>query len=262
VGAIYEQDQSAEVWAAINNVEHRTAAQISKTSCIELDKALGLPAGTASPGKTVTALKRLGFDKVYDAQFAINLAAAELSLELLKRVKSNDKKSLPLISACSQSAVKFIENFYPDLASRLSPCRSPREIFHSLIKEEKTTAVSIEPCISNKSKQKRQTAGEPDITLTVKELALMVRLAGTDFASLPESPFDKAGNGGSAADLRGTNIKCLAANGLGEARTILDSVRKGDCDADFIEIKSCPLTDGHARCASTGPIIHEAIQII
>jgi NADH dehydrogenase/NADH:ubiquinone oxidoreductase subunit G len=260
VGAIYEQDQSAEAWAAINDKERRTVAQISGTSCTELDNALGLPAGTASPGKTVTALKRLGFDKVYDAQFAIDLAAAELSLELLKRVKNNDKKSLPLISTCSQSAVKFIENFYPDLTPLLSPCRSPREIFHSLIKKEKTATVSIEPCISNKSNLKRQTTGEPDITLTVKELALMLRLAGTDFTSLPESPFDKAGNGGSMADLRGTNIKYLAVNGLGKARTILDSVKKGEYNADFIEIKSCP--DGHARCASTGSIILEAIQII
>jgi NADH dehydrogenase/NADH:ubiquinone oxidoreductase subunit G len=258
VGAIYEQDQSAEAWAAINDKERRTTAQISRTSCAELDNALGLPAGTVSPGKTVTALKRLGFDKVYDAQFAIDLEAVELSLELLKRVKSNDKKNLPLISVCSRSAVKFIENFYPDLTSRLSPCRSPQTIFASLMKEEKTTTVSIEPCISNKSNGKGRTAGEPDITLTVKELALMLRLAGTNFASLPESPFDKADNGRPPADLRGTNITCLTANGLGEARTILDSVRKGECDADFIEIRSCPLTDGHARCASTS----SAIQII
>jgi len=264
VGAIYENDQSAEAWAAINNGEQRTALQFSKTLCTELDSVFSFPTGTVSLGKTVTALKRLGFDKVYDAQFAIDLAASEISLELQNRVKNNGKplqgkQNLPIISACSQSAVKFIENFYSDLAPLLSPCRSPREIFDSLVKEEKTTIISIEPCISNKSKPRQQSANEPDITLTVKELARMFRLAGIDFATLPESPFDSinAEHGEPAANLKET--KCLTVNGLGYARTILDSIRKGECDAAFVEIKSCPLADNRSRCISIGS---GAIQII
>jgi iron only hydrogenase large subunit-like protein len=252
VGAIYEQDQSAEAWAAINDSERRTAVQISKMSCTELSNALGLPAGTLSPGRTVTALKRLGFDKVYDAQFTIDLAASELCLELKKR----DKKDLPLISACSQSAIKFIENFYPDLAPRLSSCRDMRKIFQFLVKEEKTTTISIEPCISNKSI--RKSADEPDITLTVKELAQMLRLAGIDFASLPESPFDSIKTEIDLIDMKKQALdmraKCLTVNGLGETRKILDSVRKGECNAVFIEIKSCPLEEGQARCASISSV--------
>jgi len=274
VGAIYEQDQSAGAWAAINDGERRTAVQFSKTLCPELDTVLGISENTASPGKAVTALKRLGFDKVYDAQFAADIAAAELKHELQHRVNSNggppqDKQSLPLISACSQSAVKFIENFYPGLASLLSPCRSPREIFASLVKEEKTTVISIEPCISNKTVLKQPSANEqgksavkkfvppcPDITLTVKELARMLKLAGIDLASLPESPFDSI-----KTDIDMINIKeqaleiktkSLIANGLGEARKILDSIRKDECDAAFVEIRSCPLADGRQRCVSTG----------
>jgi iron only hydrogenase large subunit-like protein len=264
VGAICENDQSAGVWAAINDSERRISVRFDNTLCAELDNALGLPAGTAGPGKTVTALKRLGFDKAYDSQITVNLAAAEISLELRSRVRNNGKPCLPVISACSQSAVKFIENFYPDLASLLSPCRSPREIFSSLAKEEKTTIVSIEPCVSNKGRLKQP--GEPDITLTVKDIAGMFKLAGIDFAALPESPFDsftaEYGTKESAADITGAGIKCLVVNGLGKARTILDSVRKGECDAAFVEIKSCPLTDGRARCASVGSSLHEAIQII
>ncbi|MDR2921929.1 MAG: (2Fe-2S)-binding protein [Treponema sp.] len=257
VGSLYENDQSADAWAAINNAECRTAAQISKTLCTELDNVFGFTAGTVSPGKAATALKRLGFDKVYDSKFAEDLAAAELSLELRSRVKNNGKQNLPIISACSQSAIRFMENFYPDLAALLSPCRSPREIFASMMKEEKTTSVSIEPCISNKNGLKQQAGREPDITLTVKELARMFRITGIDIASLPESPFDSinAENGEAkhgvkelTADLKG--IKCLTANGLGKARTLLDSVRKGECDASLIEIRSCPLTDSRARCAS------------
>jgi NADH dehydrogenase/NADH:ubiquinone oxidoreductase subunit G len=260
VGAIYEYDQSSEAWAAINHSERRTAVQFGKTLCAELDRAFGLPAGTVSPGKTVTALKRLGFDQVYDSQFAIDLAAAELSLELHNRVK-NGGKPLPIISACSQSAVRFIENFYPGLAANLSPCRSPREVFASLVKEEKTTVISIEPCVSNKSILERQKTGDVDVTLTVKELARMIKLTGIDFTSLPESPFDSVkaeyGTKDQVVGLKGT--KYLTANGLGKARTILDSIKKGECDAALVEVKSCPLKDGHTRCASTGS---GAIQII
>jgi iron only hydrogenase large subunit-like protein len=254
VGAIYENDQSAEAWAAINDSGRRTAVQFNRTLCTELDIVFGIPEGSISLGKAVTALKRLGFDKVYDAQFTLDIAASGLNIELQNRVKNNGKP-LPIISCCSQSAVKFIENFYPDLAPRLSPCRSPREIFVSAVKEEKTTIISIEPCVSNKSKLKR--ANEPDLTLTVKELARMFKLAGIDFASLPESPFDTIkAERGEPADLKG--IKYLTVNGLGEARAILDSIRKGECDAALVEIKSCPLEGGRSHCPAIGSA---AIQI-
>jgi NADH dehydrogenase/NADH:ubiquinone oxidoreductase subunit G len=246
VGAICENDQSAQAWAALKNSEGRAVAQFNKTLCTELDSVFGFPPGTISPGKAVTALKRLGFDKVFDSQFTADLAAAELSLELRNRIDKQNlqgKQNLPMISACSQSAVKFIENFYPDLTSRLSPCRSPQEILASIFREEKTTIFSIEPCISNKGYN--TAAGNEVVTITVKELARMFRLAGIDFSSLPESPFDSikpAGNGikDQAADFK--RIKCLAANGLGKARTILDSIRRGECGASFVEIRSCPVT--------------------
>ena len=263
VGAIYEQDQSAEAWAAINDKERKTAVQFSRTLCPELDTVSGFPAGTAGAGKTVTALKRLGFDKIYDAQITADIAASELNIELQHRV-NNSGSPLPLISACSQSAVKFIENFYPDLAPLLSPCRSPREVFASTVKDEKTTVISIEPCVCNKIKSKQPSANEfippcPDITLTVKELARMIKLAGIDFASLPESPFDTIKTEivlkEQALEIK---TKCLIAKGLGEARTILDSIRKGECDAAFVGIRSCPLADGRPRCTSIGS---GAIQI-
>jgi len=264
VGAIHQHNITAGAWAAIHDSESRTAVQFSKALCSELDEAIGLPEGTVNPGKMVTALKRLGFDHVYDAQFTTDIAAAELSVELRNRVKNNSKH-LPMISCCSRSAVKFVENFYPDLVPLLSPCKSPREIFNLLTKEEKTTVISIEPCISNKSIVKQPFDSEPDITLTVKEIAQMFWMVGIDFSALPESPFDvlRAENEEPAADLKG--IKCLVVNSLGKARTILDSVKKGECDAAFIEIKSCPLTGGQknsARCVSTGSIIPETIQII
>ena len=249
VGAIYENDQSAGAWAAINDTERRTAVQFGKTLCARLAAASGIPEGEVNPGKTVTALRRLGFDKVYDSQTAADLAASELSLELQNRVKNNGKP-LPIISACSQSAVKFIGNFYPDLVPRLSPSRNMREIFASLV-EDKTTVVSVEPCVCNKGLS--PSPSSPDITLTVKELARMFRLAGIDIASLPESHFDplKAAPGEPAAGLKG--IKCLTVNGLGEARAVLDSIAKGECDAALVEINSCSRADGCACLVSTGP---------
>jgi NADH dehydrogenase/NADH:ubiquinone oxidoreductase subunit G len=257
VGAICENDQSAGVRAALKNSEGRAAAQFNKTLCTELDSVFGFPSGTINHGKAVTALKRLGINKVFDSQFTADMAAAELSLELRDRI---GKSRLPMINCCSQSAIKFIENFYPDLIPLLSACKSRQEIFASMMKEEKTTVISIEPCISNKSKQ-QTSAGEPVITLTVKELARMLRLAGIDFASLPESPFDSimtAAHGikVKAADLSG--IKRASANGLGKARIILDSIRKGECDAAFVEIRSCAPADAKA-CASVISMTHEAI---
>ncbi|MDR2575430.1 MAG: (2Fe-2S)-binding protein [Treponema sp.] len=249
VGAIYEQDQSAEAWAAINDGERITAVQFDKTLCTELDRVFGFPAETVSPGKAVTALKRLGFDKIYDAQFTMDLAASELNHELKNRVKK-DGKPFPIINCCSQSAVKFIVNFYPDLAANLSPCRSPREEFGSWVKDRKTTVISIEPCISNKITSK--SAYEPDITLTVKEIARMFRLAGIDFASLPESLLDTIKTEIDLVNMKEQaqeiKTKCLTANGLGEARKILDSIRNGECDAALVEILSCPLVDGRSPC--------------
>jgi NADH-quinone oxidoreductase subunit G/NADP-reducing hydrogenase subunit HndD len=244
----------------LNASGRRAAAQFNKTLCTELDNMFGFTAGTVSSGKAVTALKRLGFNKVFDSQLTADMTAAELRLELRNRI---DKSQLPVISACSQSAIKFIENFYPDLAALLSRYESPREIFCSLMKEEKTTIVSIEPCISNKNKINQQ-AGCEVLTLTVKELARMFRLAGIDFASLPESPFDSinAEHGVKEAAADPGKTKCLVVNGLGKARTILDSIRKGECDAALVEIRSCPLTDDYARCASISSRMREAVQII
>ena len=254
VGALLVNNETEKAHQYIQDKGKTVVVQVAPAVRAAIGEAFGAPNDTATMGRIVAALRRLGFDKVYDAQFFAGLAAEELGLELQNRVKNGGtpqgKQSLPLISACSQSAAKFIENFYPGLASNLSPCRDMRVIFGSMTKDEKTTAVSVEPCVSNKCRPK--SAGEPDITLTVKELARMFRLAGIGFASLPESPFDEAGHGakGQPPDIKG--IKRLVADGLGEARAVLDSVSKGECEAAFVEIRSCPLTGGRARCALTG----------
>jgi iron only hydrogenase large subunit-like protein/ferredoxin len=206
VGAIYEYDQSAVAFAALGNKECLTAAQISPSLCPAFDEALGLPAGTASTGRLITALKRLGFDKVFDtvtSEAAVNAAVKE---ELQKRIENKDqceKQKLPMISGCSAGCIKFIDNSYPDLKEHSYTGKDRLQVFNDLVKAQQAQStdakpaqlccVSIEPCIARKFRMKNAAASSnsTDLVLTVNELARMFRQAGINFDNLPETPFDK-----------------------------------------------------------------------
>jgi iron only hydrogenase large subunit-like protein len=253
VGAIYEYDQSAEVWVALNDKERRVAVQFSPSLSEAVENALGLPAGTATPGRIVTALKRLGFDQVFNAQSFTDAVTAEEHNELLNR------NALPMITGCSAGCIKFVEQFYPDLAGRLSPCKNTTQMFSTLIKKAnpQTTAVSISGCLA----QKFTYRSTPDsgIVMTVNELARMFKLGGINFDGLPETPFDtfdgtlpepaaspaeyrdiQPGIQEATIAVKGKQIKMLIAHGFAPARVILDSISKGECDAGIVKIKSCP----------------------
>jgi iron only hydrogenase large subunit-like protein len=219
VGAIYGYDQSAKVWAALHDKGHHTVIQIAPSLSAAVNDALGLPAGTVSPGVLVTALKRLGFNEVFNGEIVMRAAIAEVNNELLNRMKSGVAK-LPMISACSAGGIKFIEETYPDLADHLSSCKLPQEMFGTLAKTENSppiTAVSVSACIAQKfkylplktadtiaisdiktsliSKYWRSAAHSPDchdadLTLTVNEIVQMFRQGGVKIAGLPETPFD------------------------------------------------------------------------
>ncbi|MDR0495043.1 MAG: (2Fe-2S)-binding protein [Treponema sp.] len=238
VGAIYEHDQSMEVWEILVDKERRTAAQISPSLCGALGDALGLPAGTINPGKLVCALKRLGFDKVFDAEYFANAAAAEENSELQNRIK---KTQLPMIAGCSEGVAKFVEDSYPDLIDHLSPCKSPQQTFAALLKaaNPEMAAVSVSACIARKYKH-RSSAADAGITLTVKELARIFKLGGIDLGGLPETPFDIFEGTPPQAAPVSTGIKTLTVNGFANARAVLDSIRRGECEAALVKIKSCP----------------------
>jgi iron only hydrogenase large subunit-like protein len=252
VGAIYEYDQSAEAWAALNDKERRVAVQFSPSLSEAVDDALNLPTGTATPGRIVTALKRLGFDQVFNAQSFADAVTAEEHNELLNR------NTFPMITGCSAGCIKFVEQFYPDLADRLSPCKNTTQMFSALIKKAnpQTTAISISGCLA----QKFSYRSTPDsgLVLTVNELARIFKLGGINFDGLPETSFDTfAGTpetaenpaeykdvqpGIQAAEIavKGKRIKMLIAQGFAAARVVLDSIGKGECDAGIVKIMRCP----------------------
>jgi len=277
VGAIYGHDQSAEARAALNDKNRHAVIQIAPSLSAAVNDILGLPAGTVSPGVLVTALKRLGFNKVFNSEIVMNAVMAQKNIELLNRIKSNGK--LPLMSACSAGGIKFIEETYPDLADRLSSCNSPQQMFDTLVKTADSpliTTVSVFGCIAQKFKRRRSAAHSPDcrdtgLTLTVNEIALMFRQGGVNAAGLPETSFDvfpgkappenktnsvnsreiQKGIQESEINLQGTKVKMLTVHGFANARLIMDSIRKGECDASLVHIKSCPWTDSQQPCKNS-----------
>jgi len=257
VGAIYGHDQTAQVWDSLNNSEQRVIAQVSPAIIGALNKELAPAAGetdgTVTAGKIAAALRLLGFDKVYDANIAVNAAGSEISSEAERRIKNGGK--LPIISGCSQGVFNFIKSFYPDLTDHLTTGKSFRQIFASLIKDcyskeaeiepSKITSVSFVPCIAQKYEIREK--NENDFTLTAGELARMIKLAGIAVETLSEEPFDpvnielpKEG-----CCLQASLVKKETVHGFANARKVMEAIRKGEPvgttgNAQWVEIESCP----------------------
>ena len=201
-GALYEKSQIDEVLAAIAAKKH-VCVQTAPAVRAALGEEFGLPIGTDVEGKMVAALRRLGFSKVFDTDFAADLTIMEEANELVQRVKTGGV--LPMITSCSPGWVKFCEHYYPDQIDHLSTCKSPQQMGGACLKTyyakkagidpKDIVSVSIMPCTAKKFEIKRDNesaAGVPDLdyTLTTRELARMIRKAGIDFNSLPNETFD------------------------------------------------------------------------
>lgn len=204
VGALHENDQTQKVWAALNDPEKTVIVQTAPAVRVALGEEFDMPVGTRVTGKMTAAIRRLGFDMVYDTDFAADLTIMEEATELLGRLKNGGK--LPMITSCSPGWIKFAEHFYPELLDNLSTCKSPHEMFGALLKAyyaeqqhvdpSKFFVVSIMPCVAKKFEAARPelTAnGVPDVdaVLTTRELGRMIREAGIDFAKLPDEDFDQ-----------------------------------------------------------------------
>jgi len=201
VGAITEKSAIDEVWAVIANPEKHVVVQEAPAIRAALGEEFGLPAGTLVAGKMHAALKRLGFDAVFDTNFTADLTIMEEGSELVKRVKEGGV--LPQITSCSPGWIKFMEHFYPDLIPNVSTCKSPQQMFGSLVKTyysekagvdpRKIVSVSVMPCTAKKFEAQRPEMSDSgfrdvDYVLTTRELARMIKEAGIDFASLPDEP--------------------------------------------------------------------------
>lgn len=202
-GALTPRSEVDEVWAALNDPTKTVVAQIAPAVRVAIGEIFGMPLGESTRGQMVAALKRLGFERVYDTSFSADLTVIEEANEFLKR-KAKDEK-LPLFTSCCPGWVKFAEQFFPDLLSNLSTCKSPQQMLGSLCKEllpaelgvkkENLVVVSIMPCTAKKFEAKRPEfkkdgIAEVDHVLTTQELARMIEEAGLRFAKLPLESFD------------------------------------------------------------------------
>ncbi len=209
VGAITEKDQIDEVWAAIDDPDKHVVVQTAPAIRAALGECFGYESGTLVTGKMVAALKRLGFDAVFDTNFAADLTIMEEGSELLGRLRrallEGQSVALPMFTSCSPGWIKFVEHFFPDMLPNLSTCKSPQQMFGAVAKTyyarkldlrpEQVFVASVMPCTAKKYECGRPEmaasgARDVDVVLTTRELGKMIRTAGIDFPNLPDQPMD------------------------------------------------------------------------
>ena len=298
-GALHEKESINDVWAKLKDPDTYVVVQTAPAVRVALGEEFQMPIGTNVAGKMVTALKRLGFDKVFDTNTGADFTIMEEANEFIKRFKKND--NLPMMTSCCPAWVKYIESYEPDLLPHLSSCKSPHQMFGALIKSyyankmginpEKIYTVSVMPCIAKKFERQRpemQNDGlwDVDNVITTRELSRMIKQANIEFTKLEDSEFDapmgeatgagaifgttggvmeaalrtaqdtltgksldkiefeqvRGGKGIKKAtiEIAGKPIKVVAASGLSNARKILDEIKSGKADYQFVEIMACP----------------------
>ena len=299
VGALKEKDSTNEVWRKLRDEDTVVIVQTAPAVRVALGEEFGMEIGTNVKGKMVTALKRLGFDKVFDTNTGADFTVVEEGNEFLERLKNGGK--LPMITSCSPGWVRYMEMNYPEVIPNLSTCKSPHQMFGALIKTyyaekenidpSKIFVVSVMPCIAKKFERTRdgmKSAGYDDVdaVITTRELARMIKQAHIDFVNLEDSEFDApmgeatgAGaifgtTGGvmeaalrtvqekltgnhfekleyeqirgmegikrAKVDMNGTEVKVVVASGLKNAQTIMEEIKSGKADYQFVEIMACP----------------------
>ena len=202
--ALTERDDTDKVWAALADPTKHVVVQTAPSIRATLGECFDMPIGTNVEGKMVAALRRLGFEKVFDTNTAADFTIVEEATELLDRV--NNGGVLPMITSCSPGWVKFCELYYPEMTSHLSSCKSPQQMGGALIKTywadkmgydpKDIFVVSIMPCTAKKFEVQRDDMSaaegcvDVDVALTTRELARMIGRAGIKFTSLPDEEFD------------------------------------------------------------------------
>ena len=225
-GALVEKDNTREAWAALGQKEKPVMVQTAPAVRVGLGEEFGLDPGSISTGKMVAALKALGFDYVFDTNFAADLTIMEESNEFVNRFVKGEK--LPILTSCCPAWINFMEYEYPDLLPYLSTCKSPQSMFSPIArhyfaekvlnkKYDEVIVMSIMPCVAKKFEVSREELGEDgyldtDISLTTRELARMIKEAGIDLANIDEAEFDSPlGYSTGAADIFGATGGVLEA---------------------------------------------------
>ena len=247
-GALVEKDDTDKIWAALADPDKHVVVQTAPSIRATLGECFGMPIGTNVEGKMVAALRRLGFDKIFDTDFAADLTIVEEANELVERIKNGG--TLPMITSCSPGWVKFCEYYYPDMLEHLSTCKSPQQMAGAVIKTyyadkmgidpKDIVSVSVMPCTAKKfeiGREDQSAAGVPDvdIAITTRELSRMIMRAGINFTNLPDEEFDSPlGEDTGAAVIFG------ATGGVMEAalRTANDWLTgKDNTDIDFTAVR-------------------------
>ena len=232
VGALREKDDTEKVWSAISNPNLHVVVQTAPAVRVALGEEFGLPVGTNVEGKMIAALRRLGFDKIFDTNFSADLTILEEGTELLGRIKSGGK--LPLITSCSPGWIKFCEHNHHDFIENLSSCKSPQQMFGAVAKSyyaEKSGidpknifVVSIMPCTAKKYEADREELAvdglqDVDAVLTTRELGKMIKQARINFPAIEDAAYDSMlGDSTGAAVIFGTTGGVMEA----ALRTVAD----------------------------------------
>ena len=298
-GALHEKDDTSKVWVKLKDPETYTVVQTAPAVRVTLGEEFDSKIGTNVKGKMVTALKKLGFDKVFDTNTGADFTIMEEANEFIDRIE--DGGTLPMITSCCPAWVRFAEKNYPDQLEHLSSCKSPHQMFGAVIKSyyarkfnidpSKIFVVSVMPCIAKKYECTREEMEEDglrdvDAVITTRELSRMIKQANIEFNSLEDTDFDdpmgeasgagaifgttggvmeaalrtaadtierkslgqfeyKAVRGGvgikrATVNVAGKDINVVVASGLRNARKIMDEIRAGNVDYQFVEIMACP----------------------
>lgn len=225
VGALYEKEEISLVWSMLADKTKHTVVQTAPAVRAALGEEFGLPMGTNVTGKMAAALKRMGFSKVFDTDFAADLTIMEEGTELINRIKNGG--TLPLITSCSPGWIAYCETFHPEFIPNLSTCKSPHEMMGAVVKTfyaekygipaKDIRVVSVMPCTAKKSEADRAelaASGYPDVdaVITTRELARMIKESGIDFVNLQDEPFDRL-----LSDSTGAAVIFGATGGVMEA---------------------------------------------
>lgn len=298
VGALNEKSQIDEVWNAISDPDKQVIFYTAPSIKATLGESFGMPIGTNVEGKMVSAIRRLGVDKVFNMDFTADLTILEEANELVERITR--KETLPMFTSCCPGWVKFVEHYYPEMIPHLSTCKSPQGMFGAVLKSyyaqkynldpEKMFVVSVIPCTAKKFEATRPELrtfdfDDVDVALTTRELAKMIKGAGIKLEDMDDedydAPFNKATGGGAIfgatggvleAALRtaarmldgsfkkieftevrgpqeireakynvaGVEVKVAVTSGLGNARKLIEKIKKGEADYQMVEIMACP----------------------
>ena len=247
-GALSEKDANDDVLAAIADPTKHVVVQTAPAVRAALGEEFGLPIGTDVEGKMAAALRRIGFDKVFDTNFSADLTIMEEAHEFLDRVQNGGK--LPLITSCSPGWIKYCEHYFPEMIENLSSCKSPQQMFGAITKTyyaekmgidpKDIVCVSVMPCTAKKfeiGRDDQDAAGVPDvdISITTRELARLIKRVGLDFVNLPEEGFDDP-----LGESTGAGVIFGATGGVMEAalRTAVETLTGEELkELDFKEVR-------------------------